>query len=307
MKRKAILTLGLLTFGLAPLTASAQQASSTDPAVQQQLAEALAADKARDDATALRLWLPLAKAGVAEAQYHIGIMLRYGPYLCKDKSKAEAWFLKAADQDDTDAERELGKLYYFDETLPDHMATAEAWFMKAALKGDVESQYWIGNINSTGEKPTREQLLKAAYWFEKAAAGGNIDAAEELGGLYAFGRGVAKNPVKAAYWFRKAAEADDAEAQFELGRLYEKGEGVPKDYVQAYKWYALAASSGHLWGEEVATATNKVASEMTAAQIAKAKALVTAFRKIYPSEGQPGVIMAPPVPGSYSCHPFLGA
>jgi TPR repeat protein len=70
---------------------------------------------------------------------------------------------------------------------------------------------------------------------------GDATAQNELGGMYANGRGTEQDPAQAVKWWRKAADRGYAPAQFSLGSMYEKGVGVPRDYVQAYKWYSLAA------------------------------------------------------------------
>jgi hypothetical protein len=46
--------------------------------------------------------------------------------------------------------------------------------------------------------------------------------------------------------YRKAAEQGDAEAQYQLGRLYAYGLGVARDSTEAAKWYRLAADQGHV-------------------------------------------------------------
>ena len=55
------------------------------------------------------------------------------------------------------------------------------------------------------------------------------DAAEQnnLGGMYATGRGVPQDETEAARWFRLAAEQGLAGAQSNLGFMYGTGSGVP--------------------------------------------------------------------------------
>jgi uncharacterized protein len=71
---------------------------------------------------------------------------------------------------------------------------------------------------------------------------GDAEAQNNLGMMYANGKGVVQDDKQAAFWFRKAAEQGEAMAQFNLGRMYFNGTGVPKNYAQAYLWTNLAAA-----------------------------------------------------------------
>ena len=64
--------------------------------------------------------------------------------------------------------------------------------------------------------------------LKRLAESGDADAQYNLGVMYAFGEGVAKDQVEAVKWYRKAAEQGDADAQYNLGVRYAKGEGVLK-------------------------------------------------------------------------------
>lgn len=78
----------------------------------------------------------------------------------------------------------------------------------------------------------------------KAAEQGDARAQDNLGVMYAKGRGVPKDDQQAVFWFRKAAEQGEDIAQVNLGVMYEKGTGVPKDDQQAYFWWLLASVDG---------------------------------------------------------------
>jgi TPR repeat protein len=63
--------------------------------------------------------------------------------------------------------------------------------------------------------------------------------------------------------------------------MYEWGTGVPQDYVQAHKWFNLAAAtfttpSGH---DMAVQARDRVAAQMTPAQIAEAQKLAREWKK----------------------------
>lgn len=44
---------------------------------------------------------------------------------------------------------------------------------------------------------------------------------------------------------QRAAEQGDAEAQFDLGVMYDYGDGVAKDKAKAVYWYTKAAEQGN--------------------------------------------------------------
>ncbi|MDH4328118.1 MAG: sel1 repeat family protein [Nitrospira sp.] len=110
--------------------------------------------------------------------------------------------------------------------------------------------------------------------LETQAAEGNAEAQNNLGGLYAEGKGVPKDYVQARQWYEKAAAQGHALAQNNLAELYFAGLGVPQDLVRAYMWVNIAAV--HLKGDEQKQAEanrDDVAQRMTPAQVTEAKRL----------------------------------
>lgn len=100
------------------------------------------------------------------------------------------------------------------------------------------------------------RIIDAAAFEDSrpASARGNVDllhllgvqgdaaSQNELGGMYANGRGVKRDLAEAAKWWSRAAEQGHAAAQFSLASLYEQGSGVARDLAAAHRWYSLAAS-----------------------------------------------------------------
>ena len=73
---------------------------------------------------------------------------------------------------------------------------------------------------------------------------GNAVAQNNLGLMYANGKGVIQDYKTAVKWYRLAAEQGNADAQFNLGLMYGMGRGVIRDPVYAHMWYNIAASNG---------------------------------------------------------------
>jgi len=117
-------------------------------------------------------------------------------------------------------------------------------------------------------------------WFRKPAAQGDADAQYMLGLSYGTGRGVPDDHKKAAEWFLRAAQQGHAKAQYFPGRSFASGDGVTKDLVQAYMWFDLAAKASPAGTDrkEATDGRDRVASNMTTAQFAKAKNLVLEWR-----------------------------
>jgi TPR repeat protein len=91
-----------------------------------------------------------------------------------------------------------------------------------------------------------KQYKKALFYYNMAAVPGNYPAAQyNLGAVYHFGDGVAKDSTKALEWFFKAAKQNYLEAQYRIGWMYDHGYGVAEDDVEAFKWYEKAAIRGH--------------------------------------------------------------
>ena len=91
---------------------------------------------------------------------------------------------------------------------------------------------------AAAESPAIERLRSDAELEDAVAQ-------DELGTLYAEGRGVPLDYGAALQLRLAAAEQGYAEAQFNLGSMYYYGRGTPWHYPPALKWYRLAAEQGH--------------------------------------------------------------
>ncbi len=72
---------------------------------------------------------------------------------------------------------------------------------------------------------------------------GHILAAQAIGDIYYWGKGVAQDYERAMAAYKVAAEAGDAFSQHQLGMMYcGASEGVAVDYQQARAWLEKAAA-----------------------------------------------------------------
>lgn len=79
-----------------------------------------------------------------------------------------------------------------------------------------------------------------------------------------------QDDAEAVAWCRRAAEQRDSWAQFMLGLMYTDGQGVPQDHTLAHMWFIIAGLGGD---KRAAGRRDRIAAQMTPAQIAKAQRL----------------------------------
>jgi len=127
----------------------------------------------------------------------------------------------------------------------------------------------------------RGDYATALLLWRPLADQGHVSAQISLGLMYDNGHGVPQDYAEAVKWYRKAVRQGNAAAQNNLGTMYDLGKGVPQDYVEAHKWYNLAAASFPASQPEMRESAiinrDRVAAKMTAAQIAEAQQIASAW------------------------------
>lgn len=81
--------------------------------------------------------------------------------------------------------------------------------------------------------------------LRRFAEQGNAAVMHRLGGMYARGQGVPRDPSEAVRWYRMAASAGNAASMTELAMMLFDGRGVPADSVEALRLLRQAADSGY--------------------------------------------------------------
>jgi uncharacterized protein len=89
---------------------------------------------------AYALFSPLAEAGIADAQYYIGLMYAKGQAVPQDAVTAIEWYQKAADQGHALAQNNLGFMYGQGAGVPRNFVNAHMWYSLAAAAGNVLSR-----------------------------------------------------------------------------------------------------------------------------------------------------------------------
>ena len=122
-----------------------------------------------DYATAIREWRPLAKQGVADAQYNLGVMYRKGRGVPQDDAEAVKWYRKAAEQGHAVAPVSLGVMYVRGRGVRQDYAAALQWWRKAAEQGVAGAQNNLGVLYSDG-RGVPQDYVQAHMWLTLAAS-----------------------------------------------------------------------------------------------------------------------------------------
>lgn len=148
-------------------------------------------------------------------------------------------------------EHELGKYVegysFVDEDLDDELALE--WYLKAADQGNTDAMLALGAyhnlLNFYRTQWDRGLALPSEYekafqWLSKAANLGNLESMLWLERLYREGEGTQKDLQKSFEWSLRSAKAGSARGQFEVSQKYFSGEGVDRDYIKAFVWASIA-------------------------------------------------------------------
>ena len=142
---------------------------------QRDLHEGIAAQRAGAYGDAVKWFRKAAEQGVAEAQFSLGWMYRYGRGVPQDDGEAAKWYRKAAEQGVAAAQVSLGVMYDDGRGVLQDDGEAVKWYRKAADQGLAAAQNNLGAMYGNGHGVPRDAM--AAYmWFNIAAAQGSKNA-----------------------------------------------------------------------------------------------------------------------------------
>jgi localization factor PodJL len=190
------------------------------------------------------------------------------PPIGSDKLRA------AAAASDPAALFEVGTRFAEGRGVAQSLASAAEWYERAAKAGLAVAQYRLGSLYERGQGVGKD-LGKAVEWYQRAADQGNVGAMHNLAVLMSEGVDGAPDHEKALEWFLAAGSYGLKDSQYNLGVIYARGLGPGQDLVESYKWFAVAAAQGDT---DAAGRRDEVAALLDADQLAKARALVQAWR-----------------------------
>jgi TPR repeat protein len=146
-----------------------------------------------DEAYARELFTQAAQLGYAPSQFKLGCCYEYGTLTCPvDPRRSIAWYTRAAEQGDPEAELALSGWYLTgsEGVLKQSDTEAYLWARKAADKGLAKAEYAVGYYSEVGIG-VKQDLEEARRWYLRAAAQGNKRAMQRLTELKKLGAGAA--------------------------------------------------------------------------------------------------------------------
>jgi uncharacterized protein len=210
----------------------------------------LDAFKNKDYPKAFSEWKVSAEAGLADAQFDLGVLYAHGLGVHQDLGEAERWYRRSAEQGYPDAEFALGEMYSRGWSAGARdQADAMRW-----LQLDSETSMPTGDWDSLANYGLPKDQKQAAYWYRRAAEQGLAEAQYSLGRLYATGKGVPRDEEQATMWVRAAASQGFPAAEARLGARYAAGNGTTQDDRLAYFWLTLAFLHGEKGSEKLRAA-----------------------------------------------------
>lgn len=237
---------------------------------------ALEAARSEDFESALSIWLPLAEAGDAASQFHVGYIYSNGLGVPTNYAEARKWYELSAQQDNTEAQYYLAGLYFEGRGVEMNPATAERWLRKAAIRGHSSAQNNLGVLYAKRSNSDEDNFL-SIRWQLRAAKKGNSTAQYNIGSRYLLSAGTKENAVEALAWLRLSANQRDPDALNNMGAIFSQGRTGLKHPILAYVLYKLSNMLG-----PSQNATNNLAKhiqQLSPEQIEKAETFLQSIRE----------------------------
>lgn len=156
---RGIIILYIVLLNLSLITACG---SPSDPGK-----EGLKAYENKDYETAVKLLLPLAENGNANAQYYMGLMHWSGKGVSKSLVEAREWYLMSAKQGHNVAQFDLGLMYSEGDGVKKDEEEALKWYLLSANRSYAPAQYNAALIYGNENAP--HDLVQSYKWLIIAA------------------------------------------------------------------------------------------------------------------------------------------
>jgi TPR repeat protein len=125
------------------------------PWVQADFASGMQAFESGDFVAAREQWLPLAEAGMVEAQYNLGLLYYHGKGLAADLTEAHRWYLLAAEAGYARAQYRAAEMYEAGEGVRKDLIQAHFWFRMAGAQRHADAKKRKKHV---AKKMTPEQI-----------------------------------------------------------------------------------------------------------------------------------------------------
>lgn len=173
----------------------------------------------------------------------------------KDYATALDLYIKLAKKGDSGAQSNLGLMYHRGWGVEKNGKEAVMWWSKAAEQGEVNALNNVANAYKYGRDGVPQDYFEAIKWYEKCVA--HSACFVEFGDMYERSLGVQGNQMEAVRLYTMGANQEikfphnplqmevvsKADAEMHLARMYASGLGVQKNCTEAKRLMALAANS----------------------------------------------------------------
>ena len=216
----------------------------------------------KDYTQAFNYFTEAIKYGVPMAEYYLGYMNKYGLSVePPDKPRALMWFLKAANNQIPEAQKEAGMCY---EELNDYFSAATL-YLAGAKNNEPYCMEKIADYYAEGKYVDKAVDIAIAF-YNKASALGSKTADVKLAMIYEDSSFINDNEAKAVSLYIAAAKDGNAIAANNLANCYYEGKGIDQDKYFAYTWWCKAANGGSI---DAMVSLAKFLSEPPVSQVEK--------------------------------------
>lgn len=211
-------------------------------------------NKSNQNLKAIEYYKKAALKNYAPAYVALGDMYATGKGIAHDASKAEEYYLKAADLNDDQAIDRLALLYLLQDGMEvdtdntQNSIKTVKLFQRVADKGNPKAMYVLSLLYQNGFY-VEADTDKAVEYLKKSADLKYPEAEYSMAYLYLSGMYVEKDYKKGIQLMTSAANNGFPDAQNNIGMLYLKGELVPKDLSRAKSWLEKASNNGSSMAE----------------------------------------------------------
>ncbi len=196
-----------------------------------------------DGRGALPLLLQAADLGSAPADFDLGLIFRYGPWVPPDQEHALQLFEAAALAGEARADSYIGEFYANAKIGPVDVGSARFWYQRGYAARDARATLRLAEMSCNGVGARHDpaecgHLLNAANGYRNRHDQGDVlrdlgvDEAA-LGAMYAAGKGTARSPRLAAVWDARAAALGNVPGAVAESALYVGHKGLGEDLAKA--------------------------------------------------------------------------
>ncbi|KAF7338541.1 Chitin synthase regulatory factor 3 [Mycena venus] len=159
------------------------------------------------------------------ALHELGLLHEVGEHVPQDHIASKNLFTRAAHLGYTQSQFKLGQCYEYGAlTCPMDPRRSIAWYTKAAEKGDSEAELALSGWYLTGSEGVLKQSDSEAYLWARRAANKGLSKAEYAVGYYAeVGIGIKQDIEFAKRWYMRAAAQGNKRAMNRLTEMKRMG------------------------------------------------------------------------------------